>query len=316
MSFTPPHLLMLKRISLNLVVILLGLFFILGSGGTPVITILGDNPVTVQQDSVYVDAGATAKDDDGPRQVTTTGLPIDTSKIGTYKVVYSVYSGEGQLITAERVVNVVPVVVTDTTAPVITILGDNPATVQQGETYTDAGATAIDNVDGNVTVTSSGTVDTSTVGSYTITYTASDSAGNVATATRMVNVSKTDTTAPVITILGDNPATVQQGETYTDAGATTLDDVDGNVTVTSSGTVDTSTVGSYTITYTASDGAGNTSTKTRTVNVTSLQMKLSKNYIYDSYGRVIKEDLGGGKYIEYTYDDNGNLINQTVVGGE
>ena len=59
--------------------------------------------------------------------------------------------------------------VVDTTAPVITIK-NNPATVELGSTYNDAGASA----DGGETVTTTGTVDTSTVGTYTITYTATD----------------------------------------------------------------------------------------------------------------------------------------------
>ena len=153
----------------------------------------------------------------------------------------------------------------DTTKPVITITGGATATVVQNTTYTDAGATATDDVDGTVTVTSTGTVDTSTVGDYTITYTATDSADNSATAIRTVTV--TDTTAPVITITGGATATVVQNTTYTDAGATATDDVDGTVTVTSTGTVDTSTVGDYTITYTAIDSANNTTSATRTVTV-------------------------------------------------
>ena len=76
-------------------------------------------------------------------------------------------------------------------------------------------------------VTASGSVDVNTVGSYTITYTATDLDNNTATATRTVNV--IDTTAPVITVTGDNPATVELGSTYTDAGATATD---GGVTVT------------------------------------------------------------------------------------
>ena len=147
--------------------------------------------------------------------------------------------------------------IADTTAPVITVLGNNPVTIEVGSTYTDAGATA----DGGELVTSSGTVDTNTVGVYTITYSASDSSGNQATATRTVNV--VDTNAPVITIIGDNPATVEVGSTYTDAGATT----DSGEAVTSSGTVDTNTLGVYTITYTATDSSGNQATATRTVNV-------------------------------------------------
>jgi len=76
----------------------------------------------------------------------------------------------------------------DTTGPVITITGGNTATVVQNATYTDAGATATDDVDGTVTMTTTGTVDTSTIGDYTLTYTATDAAGNSATATRTVTV--------------------------------------------------------------------------------------------------------------------------------
>ena len=76
----------------------------------------------------------------------------------------------------------------------LTILGDNPATIELGSTYTDAGATS----DGGETVSSSGSVDPNTVGTYTITYSATDAAGNTSTATRTVNV--VDTTAPVVTL--------------------------------------------------------------------------------------------------------------------
>ena len=88
-----------------------------------------------------------------------------------------------------------------------------------------------------------------------------------------------DTTAPVITITGDNPATVELGTTYTDAGAT----ADGGETVTSTGTVDTSTVGAYTITYSATDAANNTGTANRTVNVvdTTLSTLNPKNEMRD-----------------------------------
>ena len=96
----------------------------------------------------------------------------------------------------------------------------------------------------------SGTVDENAVGSYTITYSATDSAGNKGTATRTVNVK--DTTAPVITVIGDNPATVELGSTYIEDGATAMDNVDGDISdIGVSGTVDENAVGSYTITYSA-----------------------------------------------------------------
>ena len=71
----------------------------------------------------------------------------------------------------------------DIVAPVITVTPGTD-TVEQGSTWTDAGATA----DGGETVNVSGTVDINTVGTYTITYTATDASGNVGTATRTVTV--------------------------------------------------------------------------------------------------------------------------------
>jgi photosystem II stability/assembly factor-like uncharacterized protein len=78
-----------------------------------------------------------------------------------------------------------------------------------------------------------------------------------------------DTTDPVITILGDNPAEITVGETYSDVGATAEDDIDGDITgdITSTSTVDTTTVGSYTVVYEVSDSSENTAYATRTVEV-------------------------------------------------
>ena len=60
-------------------------------------------------------------------------------------------------------------------------------------------------------------------------YSVTDSSGNAATeVTRVVNV--TDTTAPVITLIGDAQITVEVGTTYTDLGATASDNYDGDIT--------------------------------------------------------------------------------------
>ena len=79
----------------------------------------------------------------------------------------------------------------DTTPPIITILGHNPLNLQVGDTFTDPGATAQDNVDGDLTasIQTNDNVNTSAAGSYNVTYTVSDTAGNTATASRTVVVS-------------------------------------------------------------------------------------------------------------------------------
>jgi len=68
--------------------------------------------------------------------------------------------------------------------------------------------------------------------------------------------------APVITLTGTD-VTINNGDTYTDAGATASDDEEGDITaniVLGGDTVDTNTDGTYTITYDVSDGAGNAAT--------------------------------------------------------
>jgi len=164
----------------------------------------------------------------------------------------------------------------DITPPVITLLGDNPLEIIQGAVYSDPGFTAVDDVDGDITasVVVTGSVDNSTIGSYTLTYNVSDISDNAAIAqTRTVDVvAAPDTTDPVITLLGDNPFALDQGVTFVDPGATALDDVDGDLTlsIVVTGAVDENTVGSYTLTYTATDAAGNIGSATRTVNVTAV----------------------------------------------
>jgi|AntAceMinimDraft_16_1070373.scaffolds.fasta_scaffold03157_6 hypothetical protein len=86
-----------------------------------------------------------------------------------------------------------------------------------------------------------------------------------------------DTTAPVITLSGAT-LTVDFGGTFTDPGATATDDEDGNVTVNVTGTVNTSSADTYTLTYTATDAAGNQSSKTRTVYVTHRNSNISHAY--------------------------------------
>ena len=81
-----------------------------------------------------------------------------------------------------------PTVVTpDTTAPVITLNGEASVQINEGEAYEEQGATAHDNVDGAVDVVVSGEVG-SEPGVYTITYSATDAAGNSSETTRTVTV--------------------------------------------------------------------------------------------------------------------------------
>jgi hypothetical protein len=76
--------------------------------------------------------------------------------------------------------------------------------------------------------------------------------------------SKDDVTEPEVTLNGGNQ-TVSLESTYVDPGATAKDNKDGDLTPTVSGTVDTKHAGTYTLTYSATDAAGNTGSASRTV---------------------------------------------------
>jgi hypothetical protein len=237
----------------------------------PRITLVGSVAIALELGTAYSDAGATAFDVvDGTVTVSTAGT-VDSSTAGTYTITYTASDSSGNAATAVTRT----ITVADTIAPVISLVGAATISLEQDAAYSDAGATAADAADGTVTVTTTGTVNSSTAGTYTITYTASDSSGNAATAvTRTITVTvvsgsntNVDVTAPVISLIGGASVSVAQNATYSNVGATANDSVDGVVTVTSEGTVDTSTLGTYTLTYSATDSSGNTSTATRTVSV-------------------------------------------------
>lgn len=107
----------------------------------------------------------------------------------------------------------------DWTAPVITMRGSKEVTVTQGNIFTDSGAIT----DDGSTVTVSGTVDTSRIGTYTITYSSVDAAGNVAKSMeRTVAVVKVLPQSNTDEVAAANPG----GVTDTDGqvlGATTTD---------------------------------------------------------------------------------------------
>jgi hypothetical protein len=219
----------------------------------PVIILSGGNPYTVERGTTYIDPGVTA-DTGETVAINTSGLNMAIT--GTYTVTYSATDSAGNTGTAIRTV-----IVEDTTAPVIALVGANPYTVERGTTYTDPGATA--DTGESVTINTSGLI-MSVNGTYTVTYSATDSDGNTGTASRTVIVR--DTTAPVITLtngdIGTTDFTVEQDTTYTDPGATT--DTGETVIINTSG-LNMSIPGTYTVTYSATDSSGNTGTAERTV---------------------------------------------------
>ena len=162
-------------------------------------------------------------------------------------------SGNSLLNFAENVTNTLDF------PPVITLNGANPQTIELGSGYTELGATTSDGSE--VTINSDEFRDI--VGTYSIYYDSTDTAGNNATQViRTVNI--VDTTPPLITLIGANPQTIALGSGYTELGATTSDGSE--VTINSDEFRDI--VGTYSIYYDSTDTAGNNATQViRTVEV-------------------------------------------------
>ena len=235
----------------------------------PVITLLGTSAVTVECHGTYTDAGATALDacaGDLTASILVTS-PVNVNAPGAYTLLYNVNDGNGNsALELTRTVNVV-----DTTLPVITLLGTSPVTVECHGLYADAGATALDSCAGDLTagIVVTNPVNVNVPGAYTVLYNVSDGNGNSALeVTRVVNV--VDGTAPVITLVGTTPATVECGSSYIDAGATATDVCAGTLSagVAVTNPVNVHTPSAYTVRYNVNDGNGNSAAEvTRTVNV-------------------------------------------------
>lgn len=178
--------------------------------------------------------------------------------------------------------------VADTTAPDVPAFATTATTVD-ADTFTLEGTVANDGAVRLVRIFNNGTlVETTSVPNGQTTWsvlvalnqdttneftaTAVDAANNESAASASVTITEatvTDTTAPTITLLGQNPMTLTVGDTFTDPGATASDNVDGNISgsiVVAGDTVNTAAAGTYTITYNVSDTATNPATQeTRTV---------------------------------------------------
>ena len=102
----------------------------------------------------------------------------------------------------------------DTTPPVITLNGDSPLLLEEGDPYVEPGATAEDDVDGPVEVVIEGDVG-ETPGDYAVDYSASDSAGNSATIQRIVTV----VPRPDTGVLGRRPEEILEQLTLTQKAA-------------------------------------------------------------------------------------------------
>ena len=257
---------------------------------SPIIMILGNITETITVGSLYTDAGADCSDADNP--INDRIISVDTvipTMAGTYAVVYSCADVSGNQAIKLRTVIVqamsgTPPVTppSDTTSPIIMILGNITETITVGSLYTDAGADCSDADNPiNDRIISVDTVIPTMAGTYAVVYSCADASGNQAIKLRTVIVQAmsgtppvtppSDTTSPIIMILGNTTETITVRSSYTDAGADCSDAGNPiNDRIISVDTVIPTMAGTYAVVYSCADASGNQAIKLRTVIVQAM----------------------------------------------
>lgn len=256
--------------------------FIITDTTAPVIELVSDPEHFTSPVGTYEEEGFTATDNyDGDL----TEKVVREEKDGI--VTYTVSDSSGNETSVNRTI-----IYKDVIAPTITLTGGEEYQFTIGKDFTDPGFQAADDVDGDLTekVTVTGTVDGRKAGTYTLTYAVSDSSENKFEIKRTVKVG--DFEAPVLTLKTLSNPYIKIGSGFSDPGYTATDNVDGDITakVKVNGVVDTNKTGTYTLTYTVSDNAGNSTTQSRTI------------YVYQRQATSNPENPGD-KVVYLTFDD-------------
>jgi peptidoglycan/xylan/chitin deacetylase (PgdA/CDA1 family) len=213
--------------------------------------LVGPATLTHEAGSPFVDPGVIVPND---QAWTVTGT-VDPQVLGNYTLTYT-WTTASKVSTLTRLVQV-----TDTTPPTLTLDGETSPVLCPNAPFVESGVSVSDTFDANV----ARSLRIRFEGNQVI-YTATDASGNTATASR--TLIRQDTQAPTLTLRGYETLTVPQNSSFQDPGVRVSDDcADLSDRVTADHDVDTSTLGTYPITYSVTDDGGNTVTLTRNVEV-------------------------------------------------
>lgn len=183
------------------------------------------------------------------------GMNFNAPQQGLYRLVFSAVDEAGNVGKATLTVSVEAEYVDR--YPEIALLGESLIALECHSVFTDPGAVATDEEQGDLTasIRKGGFVNTAVPGSYVLTYTVTNNLNNSASVSRIVTIE--DTVAPILTLRPPTAMTVSLNERFIDPGASADDNCDGNVPVTVVGAVNTAKAGVYLLTYIATDSTGN-----------------------------------------------------------
>lgn len=216
---------------------------------------------------------------------------------------------------------IVQVEVVDRTAPELTPVGKSNGYVVDVEVNGSRDIaqyiSATDNVDGDVTpfIETNQKLDTSKLGSQTISLSVSDNVGNTTEKTYEFYVS--DTTAPTLSYKNGKTVTVDYGSKFNYANHVSIsDNFDKKVTsVKVDGTVNTKEISSSTLNITATDSSGNESKGTLKVNVKDISapsINLSKSSVTITQGK----SFNAKSYLKSATDNkDGSVTSHVKISG-
>lgn len=281
----------------------------------PKIKLNGETEVTILLNEPYEELGAKVESIGQKPQIKTEGT-VDTTKVGDYIIHYSLIY-KGKTIETTRTIKV-----RETEKPTIILSGDMKVNLCPNHEYQEQGYEAYDNYDGNLT----DKVVIHKLKDKWI-YTVEDSSNNPTAIAREFIYE--DMEAPTITLQGGNVITVYQNEPYQELGYQAYDNCDGDLTnqVKVSGTVNTTVLGTYELTYTVSDTTGHLKEETRVVRVTPRPIENGKT-IYLTFDdgpsrtitpgvlQILKEENVKATFFIINHDDSLNyLIKQAYDDG-
>jgi hypothetical protein len=263
----------------------------------PVLTLLGELNATFEAGSglASLNFSAIAQDflDGNLTDSIIVSSDLNDHVQGNYVMHYSVADKTGNAAPArERIVRI-----RDTLAPVLRLFGEMEITLEPGSHWTDPGVEAFDLADGNLAdnVLVLGTVNVNSIGDYELNYSVSDKAENDASAiTRLVRVRSS--TSPIISLLGPDTVTLDQGSPFIDPGIIAHDSFDGNLThlVRTYDNLDVNVPGVHHIGYLVTNASGLSSDEVvRTIIINDLNDAPATNGV-EAFLSPIREDIGSG----------------------
>lgn len=254
------------------------------------IDLKGNSEEIINYKEEYIDQGvvATFWGKDLNVEITTN---LNVNKLGEYSIYYKTRNVFGISKQKKR-----KVTVSDKEYPKITLNGETEIILTLNEEYLEQGATALDNVDGDISskIKISGEVNTKKYGEYEITYEVIDSNKNKSTKIRKVIVK--DKELPKLTLKGSTTIDILVGEKYNEEGYSATDNIDGDITknVEVIDKVDYTKVGDYEIIYKIKDSSNNIVTKKRMIHVVKQLLEYSDEY--EKIDNTIKYWWSGNKF--------------------